>query len=123
MTVRNRIPPKVLVVDDDPRVLVLSRTILERSGYDVVCAATCESALDAVSAHADIAVAIVDVVMPGMSGYDLAAEFRRLRPATAVVFMSGFRAHVVRQPVTDLVVPKPFSVDALVSAVAAALRS
>ncbi len=123
MDARDGIPTRILVVDDDTRVLLLTRTILDRAGYEVVCASTCESALDAISAHAHIALAIVDVVMPGMSGYDLAAELRRRSPGIAVVFASGFRAHPLRQPVDDLVLPKPFSVDALVSTVAAALRS
>jgi DNA-binding response OmpR family regulator len=67
---------RVLAVDDDPAAVGALRQILAQKGYEVV---TANSAEDALSVLADqrFDLAILDVAMPGMSGYDLCRQMRK----------------------------------------------
>lgn len=67
---------RVLAVDDDPAAVGALRQILTQKGYEVV---TAHSAEDALSVLADqtFDLAILDVAMPGMSGYDLCRKMRK----------------------------------------------
>jgi two-component system, cell cycle sensor histidine kinase and response regulator CckA len=113
--------PTILVVDDDPRVRSVAETMLRRAGYTVVGACGPEEALAALVLEPAIEVAVIDIVMPVMTGFDLAKEIRRRVPAVKIVFMSGFQSDLVRQPVDEPVVTKPFKVGALSDAIATAL--
>ena len=79
----------VLVVDDDPQVLEVVTSMLERAGFDVVPAATPTAALRAFRSRKDVDVAVVDLVLPGLPGQELIDELRRLRPDLEVIVMSG----------------------------------
>ncbi|PQO90748.1 response regulator [Massilia phosphatilytica] len=75
----------ILLVDDDPLLLDYLKTILDHAGYDAVSAQSAAEALQRVAEReADIALALLDITMPGMSGLDLA---RRLKDHTSVAFM------------------------------------
>ena len=75
----------ILLVDDDPILLEYLSTVLDHAGYDTVGAESAAEALQRVAEReADIALALLDISMPGMSGLDLA---RRLRDHTSVAFM------------------------------------
>jgi response regulator NasT len=75
----------ILLVDDDPILLEYLATVLRHAGYDTLEAASAAEALQRVAEReADIALALLDISMPGMSGLDLA---RRLRDHTSVAFM------------------------------------
>ena len=75
----------ILVVDDDPILLEYLSTVLDHAGYDTLEATSAAQALQRVAEReADIALALLDISMPGMSGLDLA---RRLRDHTSVAFM------------------------------------
>jgi two-component system cell cycle sensor histidine kinase/response regulator CckA len=79
----------VLLVEDDPAVLGLARALLVRLGYTVVSADHGERALAALEAgRADLLVA--DLVMPGMSGRELAARAQAMRPGLRVLLTSGY---------------------------------
>jgi response regulator NasT len=81
------VPPRrlVLLVDDDPLLLDYLNTVLDHAGYDTVTAGSAAEALQRVAEReADIALALLDISMPGMSGLDLA---RRLKEHTSVAFM------------------------------------
>lgn len=81
------LPPRrlILLVDDDPLLLDYLATVLGHAGYDTLAAASAAEALQRVAEReADIALALLDVSMPGMSGLDLA---RRLKDHTSVAFM------------------------------------
>ena len=67
---------RVLAVDDDPAAVGALRQILSQRGYDVVTAHSAEDAL-AVLADQRFDLAILDVAMPGMSGYDLCRTLRK----------------------------------------------
>jgi two-component system, response regulator PdtaR len=81
------VPPRrlILVVDDDPILLEYLATVLGHAGYDTVKAASAAEALQRVAEReADIALALLDIGMPGMSGLELAL---RLKEHTSVAFM------------------------------------
>ena len=81
---------KMLLVDDEAEVLSTSAEALQSLGYEVVCAATAQEALRALSEASDIEVMLADVLMPGTNGVDLAREARRLQPSLDVILVSGF---------------------------------
>ena len=75
----------ILLVDDDPLFLDYLVTVLGHAGHDILAAASAAEALQRVAEReADIALALLDINMPGMSGLDLA---RRLKEHTSVAFM------------------------------------
>jgi len=81
----------VLVVDDEPEVLELATEILKRVGYSVLGAADGSAALEMVRRHeGDIHLLVTDMVMPGLSGRDLAERLRALRKALPVLYISGY---------------------------------
>lgn len=83
--------PVVLVVDDDPDVLLVAATILGEQGYSVLEASGGAEAMDALRQRPDIAILFTDVVMPGdVDGFELAHQARQLRPRLRVVYTSGY---------------------------------
>jgi response regulator NasT len=75
----------ILLVDDDPLLLDYIGTVLQHAGYDTIGAASAPEALQRIAERGeDIALALLDITMPGMSGLDLA---RRLKDHTGVPFM------------------------------------
>jgi CheY-like chemotaxis protein len=80
----------VLVVDDHPQVLELSRRVLSAMGYTVATAESPEQALALASdAAGPFALLLTDVVMPGMNGVTLANRLREQRPELRVLLISG----------------------------------
>jgi putative nucleotidyltransferase with HDIG domain len=78
----------VLVVDDDTSFAALVADLLGQQGYRTECASDHAHALERVS-HTDYAVAIVDLVLPGGSGSDLAQQLRGRSPDTQVLILTG----------------------------------
>jgi response regulator NasT len=75
----------ILLVDDDPLLLEYLSAVLRHAGHDTLETTSAAEALQRVAeCEADIALALLDISMPGMSGLDLA---RRLRDHTSVAFM------------------------------------
>jgi two-component system cell cycle sensor histidine kinase/response regulator CckA len=108
----------VLLVEDATPVRTLARRSLEARGYRVLDAADGPAAL-AISARydGDIDLLVTDVVMPGMSGRELAERLAPLRPGMKVLYTSGYTDDaMVRQGVLTAGVaflPKPFVPDTL----------
>ncbi|MGQ0760776.1 MAG: PAS domain S-box protein [Acidobacteriota bacterium] len=108
----------VLLVEDETMVRELAHEILEQYGYTVLTAANGAAGLEICREFADrIDLLLTDVVMPQMSGHELAENIRALRPETRVLYMSGFTDDaVVRHGVLaeDMCfIQKPFSPAAL----------
>jgi PAS domain S-box-containing protein len=81
----------VLVVDDEPEVLDLATEILKRVGYSVLQAGDGAAALELAARHdGEIHLLVTDMVMPGMSGRDLAGRLRALRTGLPVLYISGY---------------------------------
>jgi len=111
----------VLIVEDDTLLRNMTARLLEHSGYSAVVAGSAAQALAVATARTDINVALIDMVLPDMSGLDLAAEIRRLAPAVSIAFMSGFTGDHFKRPVSEPCVTKPFTLEALTRAVEDAL--
>lgn len=81
----------MLIAEDEEEVRALARDVLEMNGYAVVEALSAAHALELGETHPDaIDLLITDVVMPGMSGPELARRLRVRRPALRVLCMSGY---------------------------------
>jgi CheY-like chemotaxis protein len=112
-------PPQetILVVDDDPEVLALTRFILSTEGYSVLEASGGEDALRIAERHAEpIHLLLTDVVMPGMNGTELADRLGATRHETKVLFMSAYTIeHVADYGIFsgDPIIQKPFTVKGL----------
>lgn len=86
----------VLVVEDEPALLDLSRLMLEKQGYLVLAAGTPGEAIRLAGEHAgEIRLMLTDVVMPEMNGRDLARKMLSLHPNLKCLFMSGYTADVI----------------------------
>ncbi len=81
---------RVLVVDDDAAVRATTGALLRDLGYAVVEAAGGPAALDRLRADPEIEVMLTDVVMPGMTGPEVARRAQMERPLLPVVFVSGY---------------------------------
>jgi len=108
----------VLVVEDEPAVLALSRRALESQGYVVLAASDANAALRVVERHGGmIHLLLTDVVMPGLSGRELADRLSAQRPGIRVLYMSGYPGDAVVQhgtlPLGSAFLQKPFSPDGL----------
>ena len=88
----------VLLVEDQDDVRNLSLRILEREGYVVLSAASGQAALTLATSHdGRIHLLLTDVVMPGLSGREVAEQLAALRPGIRVLFMSGYTDNVIAQ--------------------------
>ena len=107
----------VLVVEDAPMLRDLARRMLRRHGYKVLTAAGAGEALQVLDSGAHIDVLLTDIVMPGRSGTDLAAEVSARRPDIKVLYMSGYTEEtaVLRRLIEQgaAFLQKPFTFDAL----------
>ncbi len=83
----------LLLVEDESAVLIMTKNMLERLGYRVLTASTSDEAIAQAKQHNSLVqMLITDVIMPGMSGRDLAAKLVSLYPNLKTLFMSGYTA-------------------------------
>ncbi|GAA4000020.1 PAS domain S-box protein [Sphingomonas humi] len=109
---------RVLVVDDDPDVRGFVVASLEDLGYQVTEAADGETALKEFRREAPDLV-VLDYIMPGMSGADVARAMRGERPEQAILFVSGYsETDAIRHAAPGAtLLPKPFRSEALAASV------
>lgn len=116
---------KILVVDDESRMRKLVRDFLEREGYAVIEAGDGMEAMDIFYEEKDIALVILDVMMPKMDGWQTCREIRRESKVPIIMLtargeerdeLQGFKLGV------DEYISKPFSPKILVARVSAILR-
>lgn len=106
---------RVLVVEDNVDVGTFAIQALAELGYQPVLAASAQDALDRLNADAErFDVVFSDVVMPGMSGIELAHALRTRHPTLPVVLTSGY-SHVLAEKGSDgfELLNKPYSIDQL----------
>jgi CheY-like chemotaxis protein len=118
----------ILLVEDNAGLRTLAMRVLKPAGYTVLEAATGEAALMVLERHeAPVHLLLSDVVMPGMSGRQLAERLAPTHPDLKVLFMSGYTSDtIVRHGVLDSQVAfldKPFTAAALLRKVRDVLES
>jgi two-component system cell cycle sensor histidine kinase/response regulator CckA len=111
---------RVLVVEDRDVVRDLARDVLEASGFEVVAVAGGLEALERAATTEPFDLLLTDVVMPEMSGPELAVKLRAKRPELPVLYMSGYTddvlsAHELSQDATAFL-RKPFANAELIAA-------
>ncbi len=116
----------ILLVEDEPAILRLTRKMLEKHGYVVLAAASPLEALQLARSHTGrIDLLLTDVIMPGMNGRELATHLHGLHPDLRILFMSGYTADIIaRHDVRHEEVrflQKPFTIQELVESVRRAL--
>jgi two-component system cell cycle sensor histidine kinase/response regulator CckA len=82
--------PRVLVVDDEELVRTFAGRVLRDGGYEVVEASDGDEVLQLVEQQRPFDLFVIDLVMPGMSGDELARQLRRREPDTKVLYFTGY---------------------------------
>ncbi len=116
----------ILIVEDEEAIRFVARRVLERAGYTVLDAGSGEEALALLDAHrGPLDLVMSDVVMPGISGVELARRLRESHPALRVVLASGYSDEVIHGE-SDIgrelrVIGKPYSLHYLLQEIRRAL--
>jgi CheY-like chemotaxis protein len=118
----------ILVVEDEEPLRILARTCLEGNHYSVLDAPNPAAALDlAKNHHGRIHLLLTDVVMPGMSGRELAKRLIAYQPHVKVLYMSGYTNDLINQQGIlnrdTLLLEKPFTLHSLLGNVYRALHA
>jgi signal transduction histidine kinase/ActR/RegA family two-component response regulator len=116
----------VLLVEDEPMILEMTRTMFQRLGYYVLTAnSPYEAIRQARNFDGKIHLLTTDVIMPEMNGRDLAVQLLASRPGMKCLFMSGYTANIItNQDMLDermCFLQKPFTIDELMAKVREAL--
>ena len=110
----------VLIVDDEPLILLNAEAILLDAGLQVLIAHTAAEALAILEATPGVACVVTDYAMPGMTGGELAATLRQRLPAVPVIIATGF-ADMPAEADMHQRLDKPYSEEALLSTIASVL--
>jgi PAS domain S-box-containing protein len=115
----------ILIVDDEPALLNLTREILRLQGYQVFCAAGAQQALEIMSTeHVDLLIS--DVIMPDMDGYALARVVKEKYPKIKIQLASGYSGkHHLEQTDNELskkLLNKPFTTKMLLEKIQTLLQ-
>lgn len=118
----------ILLAEDDESMRGLTRACLESGGYSVIDVANGDAALQTASRYqGTIHLILTDVIMPGISGPQLAEALSKIRPETKVLYISGYTADLIaRHGVLEAqieLLEKPFTREALLRKVRQVLDS
>ena len=116
---------KILIVEDDAHILMGLEEVLKSDGYDVAACNRGDQALDAVARHKP-AVIVLDVMLPGLSGYDVCKQIRAKKIPALVLMLTAKGQEIDKVVGLDLgaddYVTKPFGVRELLARIHALLR-
>lgn len=119
--------PTVLVVEDNDLVRDTVVAMLIHYGFPVVAASNAEQGILEFEKNPSISLAILDMVLPGKSGLDLAAELERRRPGFAILYMSGLSDSIAIESIgrraPEQVLVKPFNEESLIRRVVSLLAA
>jgi CheY-like chemotaxis protein len=112
---------KIMVVDNEPDIVDLTRTVLELGGYNVVTANSGEECLRLLDKES-VDLILLDIMMPGMSGWDVFNRINKKSPSIKIAFMSVLEISEKRKQVlleeglADYIM-KPFDKETLLNRV------
>jgi DNA-binding response OmpR family regulator len=116
---------KVLIVEDDPHILLGLEEVLKSDGFDVVVCSRGDQAIDAVKKHRPTLI-LLDIMLPGLSGYDICKQLRAKKVATPILMLTAKGQEIDKVVGLDLgaddYVTKPFGVRELLARIHALLR-
>jgi DNA-binding response OmpR family regulator len=120
-----RMNSKILVVEDDPHILLGLEEVLKSDGFEVAVCNRGDQALAAISKHRP-ALIVLDVMLPGLSGYDICKQLRAAKLATPILMLTAKGQELDKVVGLDLgaddYVTKPFGVRELLARIHALLR-
>lgn len=97
--------PSILIVDNETAIATMCGNFLESAGFNI---ATASSAEEALKYRERFDLALLDVVMPGCTGVELAKELQKKNPQMKIIFMSG-NVFDVSLPNGSILLEKPFT--------------
>ncbi|MBW2671402.1 MAG: response regulator [Deltaproteobacteria bacterium] len=112
----NLYPPKILVIDDEKVIREGCHEVLTQEGYEAILAENGELGLKMIEeAHFDVI--LLDLMMPGLSGFDVLLNVKALHPDTSIIVITGYATiensiEAMKNGAFDFI-PKPFSPDQL----------
>ncbi len=116
---------KILVVEDDPHILLGLEEVLTSDGFEVAVCNRGDHAIAAVVRHRP-ALLVLDVMLPGLSGYDICKQLRAKKMATPILMLTAKGQEIDKVVGLDLgaddYVTKPFGVSELLARIHALLR-
>ncbi len=118
---------RIMVVDNEPDIVDLTRTVLELGGYEVIPVYSGEECLKKIEEE-PVDLILLDIMMPGMSGWDVFNRIKRKHQQVKVAFMSVLEISDKRKQVlldeglSDYIM-KPFDKDSLLDKVDSMLQS
>jgi len=114
-------PWKVLVVDDEEPVRRFVERVLSRGNYQITVAADGAEAVTVAAEHGPFDILVTDLMMPQMTGDELARRLRQSDPALKVLYLTGFSDSLFKEKTTlwqdEAYLDKPCSVTGLLQAV------
>ena len=115
---------RILLVEDSRTVAIFAQSLLEDMGCEIVYCANAEDALTTLEAQPDsFDIVFSDIVMPGLSGLDLAAQVRNQKPTLPILLATGYSEAAARGEGGEFpILPKPYRRDALASMLGRAMH-
>jgi CheY-like chemotaxis protein len=110
----------ILLVEDEAFVRRVTAEVLDAAGYNLLIACDAGEAFEVVRGYSgNVDLLLADIVMPGMSGRELAVEFGRLYPGVRALLMSGYAEQFAQadRRCPEAYLAKPFSVGTLLETV------
>jgi CheY-like chemotaxis protein len=95
----------ILCVDDEENPLILRKLVLEKAGYEVITANSGKKALEILQSQ-PVHLVLSDLLMPGMTGTELARQVKQLYPKIPVVLVSGVNEIPPEATYADLFISK-----------------
>ena len=116
---------KILIVEDDPHILLGLQEVLQSDGFDVAVSSRGDQALEAFAKHQP-GLLLLDVMLPGLSGYDICKQLRARKATTPILMLTAKGQELDKVVGLDLgaddYVTKPFGVRELLARIHALLR-